>query len=55
MEKLVQYGIISIEQLVQARYLQRASGGLVGEKLVELGFVDGEKMKKFASRVLDEI
>ena len=55
MEKLIQYGIINAGELAQARYLQRLEGGLVGEKLIELGFVDEHKMKNFASKVLDEI
>jgi hypothetical protein len=55
MEKFLQYNVISIEQLNQAKYLQRIEGGLIGEKLVELGYITGEKMKNFASRVLDEM
>jgi hypothetical protein len=55
MEKLIELGIINTAELNQARYLQRLEGGLVGEKLIELGFIDEHKMKNFASRVLDEI
>ncbi len=55
MEKLLQYGVITPEQLNQAKYLLRIEGGRLGEKLVELGFVNERNMKRFATRVLDEI
>ena len=55
MNKFIEYGVITQDQLEQARYLHRLEGGLIGEKLVELGFVTGEKMKKFAARIPDEM
>lgn len=55
MDKLVHFGLITSEQLSQAKFLQRVEGGLIGEKLIDLGFVNGDKMQRFASRVLDEI
>ncbi len=55
MEKLLQYGVITTQQLNQAKYLQRIEGGRLGEKLVELGYVNESNMKRFATKVLDEI
>jgi hypothetical protein len=55
MEKLLQYGVITPEQLNQAKYLMRIEGGKIGEKLVELGYVNEKNMRCFATKVLDEI
>lgn len=55
MEKFIKYNVITAEQLNHAKHMQKIQGGLIGEKLVELGYITGEKMKNFATRVLDEM
>ena len=55
MEKLVHYGIITVEELNHAKSVHKQRGGLIGETLIDLGYINGDKMKRFATKVLDEI
>ena len=50
---LVRKGVITRAQYLDAVEKHRLEGGLIGEKLLEMGHIDGEKMQNFARTVLD--
>lgn len=52
MISLVRAGIISRDQYLEAVQKHRQEGGLLGQKLLELGYLDGTKMERFARKVL---
>lgn len=49
---LVRRGYITREQYMEAVDKHRREGGHLGVKLLELGYVDADKMKNFAKDVL---
>jgi len=53
MISLVRKGIISRNEYLEAVEKHRQEGGLLGHKLIELGYIDSTKMEKFARSVLD--
>jgi hypothetical protein len=53
MIELVRKGIITKEQYCEAAARHRHEGGHLGVKLLELGYLDGEKMQRFARSILD--
>lgn len=52
MISLVRNGVISRKQYLEAVEKHRHEGGLLGEKLVELGHINGKNMEKFAHKIL---
>ena len=49
---LVRRGYITREQYMEAVDRHRLEGGQIGVKLLELGYIDADKMKNFAKDVL---
>ena len=49
---LVRRGFITREQYMEAVERHRKVGGHIGVQLLELGYLDAEKMSKFAKEVL---